>query len=473
MTQQKKRRPLFERVYNADGTFGLSLNLHPGQQKAWDSDKRIVAILAGSQGGKTSFLPWLLHREIENQRGVDPDIPQDYLAVTANYDLFKLKFLPALREVFENETKSGRYWSGTRVIELADPSTGQFKASRADDPMYGRIILRSADSPAGLESATARAALLDEAGMNSFTIETKEAIDRRLSITQGRIFIGTTLYNLGWLKSEVYDKWKGGDPDIDVIQFDSTLNPAYPRNSYEKAKASMPLWRFNMMYRGIYTRPAGQIYDKFDDKKHTCARFEIPSTWDRYMGLDFGSVNTAAVFLARKPGTRLFFLYRAYKAGSRTARQHADLMFESENRSRFRCIGGSKSEEAWRLEYQAAGLNVEKPPIWDVEVGIDRVYSLFGNDQIIVFNDLQAVIDDIIGYSRVVDPNGTITEDIDDKSAYHYADAIRYIGTVIASPDKASKSTVAKPVQPIVTPRTVDKVLIKRGVPVIPGFKGH
>lgn len=29
----------------------LRLHLHPGQQRAWDSDKRFVAVLAGTQGG--------------------------------------------------------------------------------------------------------------------------------------------------------------------------------------------------------------------------------------------------------------------------------------------------------------------------------------------------------------------------------------------------------------------------------------
>ena len=465
---------LYDRVTNADGSYGIRLSLHPGQQKAWNSDRRIVAMLAGSQSGKTSYLPWLLHREIERNRDTLPGIPQDYLAVTANYDLFKLKFLPALREVFETVTKTGRYWSSTKVIELRDPETGKFKASRADDPMWGRVILRSADSPAGLESATVRAVLLDEAGMNSFTLETKEAIDRRLSLSNGRIFIGTTLYNLGWLKKEVYDKWINGDPEIDVIQFDSTLNPAFPKSSFKRAKASMPLWRFNMMYRGIYTRPAGQIYDCWTDDANTCPRFEIPPTWDRFAGLDFGSVNTASVFLARRPCTNVYYLYRAYKAGSRTAEQHAETMFQNEvARERFQVIGGSKSEEAWRLEYQSVSLNVQKPSTWDVEVGIDRLYRLISNGQLIVFNDVQAVIDDLTGYARKVDALGNVTEDIEDKAMFHYADATRYIATLIAQSPVSTKANVAPPAQPIVTPKTTDKVMLKRALPLIPGFKSN
>jgi hypothetical protein len=73
----------------------LQINLHPGQTRAWESKRRFVFIIAGTQSGKTSFMPVLLDREIR-ERG-----PGDYLAVTATYDLLKLKFLPEMRNYYE------------------------------------------------------------------------------------------------------------------------------------------------------------------------------------------------------------------------------------------------------------------------------------------------------------------------------------------------------------------------------------
>ena len=64
---------------------------HAGQLAAWASERRWIAIVAGTKGGKTSFDPWWLWREI-NLRGAG-----DYLAITATFDLFKFKLLPALR----------------------------------------------------------------------------------------------------------------------------------------------------------------------------------------------------------------------------------------------------------------------------------------------------------------------------------------------------------------------------------------
>src|SRR5690606_1835491 len=93
---------------------GVDLRFHDGQARAWRSVRRIVAIISGSQGGKTSFGPWWLAREVETCG------PGDYLAVTATFDLFKLKMLPSIREVFEDILGIARYWAGDQVLELCE-----------------------------------------------------------------------------------------------------------------------------------------------------------------------------------------------------------------------------------------------------------------------------------------------------------------------------------------------------------------
>lgn len=402
----------------------LELNLHPGQSRAWSSRRRFVIVLAGTQGGKTSFLPWWLWREI--QHTARSGELNDYIAVTATYDLFKLKLLPALRECFEHVLRIGRYWSADRIIELADPATGIFQAKRADDPMWGRIILRSAESGSGLESSTAKAAVLDEAGQDHFTVETWEAVLRRLSLNQGRVFIGTTVYNLGWLKQQLYDKWRAGDRDIEVVQFDSTENPMFPRDEYERARRTLPGWKFDMFYRGRFSRPAGLIYDTFDQDRHCIPRFHIPDDWQRYLGLDFGGVNTAGLFYAEHPTSGRLVCYREYKAGGRTAAEHAAKLLEGEPMIPI-CVGGSKSEGQWRKEFRAGGLPVREPDVKDVEVGIDRVYGAHKEHQIEVFDDLAGYLDEKLRYSRTVDAAGEPTEAIEDKSTFHYMDAERYI----------------------------------------------
>ena len=401
----------------------LHFYMHAGQQRAWDSDKRFVVVLAGTQSGKTSWLPWWLWNEIQ-VRGSG-----DYLAVTASYDLFKLKFLPVMLEVFCNITKIGKYHSSSRVIELRNPNTGEFEATKADDPMWGRIILRSAESGGGLESSTANAAILDEAGMDSFSEETWEAVLRRLSLKRGRAVIGTTIYNMGWLKTRIYDKWelsRHNHPEIDVVQFDSIENPAFPRQEFEERMADMPRWRFDMMYRGRFTRPAGMIYDCFDVVKNTTQRFIIPNNWERLLGLDFGGVNTAGVFFAKEPSTGVLYGYREYLEGGKTAAGHASDLLVGEIR-RPRTTGGAKSEGQWRDEFRSGGLTVEAPDQPSVEVGISRVYGGLARGEVVFFDDLVGTIGQLNSYSRKLDTQGNPTEEILNKETYHYLDACRYV----------------------------------------------
>lgn len=417
-----------QRLWHLKSSGDVRLTPHPGQARVWKSRKRFIVALAGKQGGKTTLAPWWLAREIQACG------PGDYIAGTATYDLFKLKFLPALRECFEHVLGIGRYWSGDRIIELADqdeqsPTFGQFLAKRADDPMWARIILRSADSATGWASATANGGVLDEAGEEHYTLAVWEEAQARVALRQGRLLLPTTIYDMGWLKTALYDPWeKAGrqHPEIDIIQFDSTDNPAFPREEFERLRGSMPRWRFDMHYRGVYTRPAGMIYDVFDRATHTCPPFALPDTWQRYCGLDFGGVNTAAVFLAEEPGTKKLYCYRTYHHGGRTGKEHGTALLAGEAMIPF-CVGGSPSEGQWRQEFRMGGLPVNAPDIKEVEIGIDRVYGTMKRGELIIFDTLTELLGEIESYSRPVDDAGNVLPGIVNKAMYHNLDALRYI----------------------------------------------
>ena len=92
----------------------IVLNFHSGQLQACDSEKRIVAVLSGTQAGKTSFGPWWLLREVEREG------PGDYLAVTATFPLLKLKMLPEFLALFRERLQLGEWRAVDRVF-IFDP----------------------------------------------------------------------------------------------------------------------------------------------------------------------------------------------------------------------------------------------------------------------------------------------------------------------------------------------------------------
>ena len=387
----------------------LMLNFHPGQSRAWRSTARFLAMLAGTQSGKTCFEPDWLYREIQ-ERGEG-----DYLVGTATFPLLELKLLPEFLNLFINLLHLGKYHESKHIF--------QFGASKT------RIIFFSATNPEGIESATARAAVLDEAGQKQFRAETWQAVQRRLSLSQGRALFGTTLYQLGWLKNEVYDRWAAGDAGYEVVQFDSTQNPAFPAAEFERARSVLPAWKFDMFYRGRYARPAGLIYDAFNEAFCKVRRFDIPKSWLIYSGHDFGAANPAAVFYAQDPDTGLFYAWREYLPGAgRSIAQHVEEFKRvTAGYHVLRRSGGSHQEDEIRQGYAAHGWPILEPKLSSVEAQIDRVYALHKLNKVMVFDDLRFYLDEKMSFSRELDADYQPTDRIEDEARFHLMAAERYI----------------------------------------------
>lgn len=416
-----------------------------------------MAVVAGSQSGKTSWGPWWLKHEIDLRgRG-------DYIAATASYDLFKLKMLPEFLRVFEEILGLGRFWAGDKVFELKDPSTGKYWAGHSTDRMWGRVILRSANAIGGLESATVKGMWLDEAGQDDFTIEAWRALRRRATVHRARILITTTLYNLGWLKQQIIDRViegghvsiseiNGGSiettdnerADICLVQFDSIVNPQFPLSEFQDAKDTMPDDEFQMFYRGRVAKMRYLIYDCFDTNRHTCRRFSVPDSWRRYLGVDFGGTNMAGLFFAEEPGSGKLYCYREYLDGGKTAAGHSKALMAGEPMMP-ECAGGSKGEEQWRDEFAAGGIvdgervygiPMREPDVSDVDVQIQRVYGLIKESSVVFFDDLVGILDTMGRYRHKRDKQGNVTSEIEDKARWHFADAMRYILSYVAESRK-------------------------------------
>lgn len=247
---------------------------------------------------------------------------------------------------------------------------------------------------------------------------------RRLSLAQGRLLLATTPYNLGWLKSQVYDKWAKGDPDIQVINFKSTMNPEFPRDEYERARRTLPSWKFEMFYNGNFSRPAGMIYGDFT-QAHLITPFAIPRRFPRYLGVDFGAVNTAKLWVAEDPSNGNLYVYRESLGGDKTTKEHVGEVLEYGEI--VKAFGGAKSEKQQRYDWRDAGLAVGEPEIADVEIGIDKVIQCFKNRSLYIFSDLTGLIDELGTYARKLNDLGETTDEIKDKSQYHILDALRYV----------------------------------------------
>lgn len=381
---------------------------------------------------------WLL-REIQLKG------PGDYLVVAPTFTLLELKALPAFKRYFEVQMKLGKY-IGSPIRRFEFSAEGDEQIFGAHDPMYRTTVYFAyAEDPESLESMTVKAAWLDEAGQRKFKLGSWQAIQRRLAVNRGRALLTTTPYDFGWLKKEIFDRFEAGEKDYDVINFKSTDNPAFSQEEYDRAKASLPEWQFELFYNGNFQKPAGLIYNCVGTRNF-CKRFPIPATWDRILGLDFGGVNTAAIFIAEEPFTPYLYVYRTYKAGNRTAIEHCFYIQEGE--PEFRLVaGGSKGEGQWRQEFRAGGtamingvvrtvtgLLIRKPKEADVKLGINRAYGAYKRGELIVFDDLEDIAAELNAYTWELDDKHEPTGEIEDKSTFHLMDAKRYIISSVRGP---------------------------------------
>jgi hypothetical protein len=423
---------LWRRTTERGGIPAVTLSLHPGQERAWRSERRFVFMLAGTQGGKTSFGPLWLWREIQRCG------PGDYLAVTATFPLLKRKMLPEFRNWFEHTWRLGEWQAMDKVFQFSPDGARRMFGETTDTTT--RVIFGSATNSDSLESATAKGAWLDEVGQDTFRLESWEAVLRRLSLSEGRVLGGTTIYNLGWMKQIIFDRWKAHDPDIDVIQFASVENPMFPRAEYERARRSLPAWKFTLFYEGQYSRPAGIIYSDFrDDYReqggHKVRSFPISPSWPRSVGVDFGAVNTATIWLARDPDADIYYLFHETHGGGKTSGQHAArALATAAGTNVLTYTGGAKSEDQPRMDWGEAGVWIQEPPVSDVEAGIDRVIALFKADRLFVFDSCAGVLDELGTYSREVDEVGETLEKIKNKEMFHRLDALRYVVASLSVP---------------------------------------
>lgn len=408
------------------------LKASPTMETWWERSSEKLA------AGEISISTWLAERVCCSYwQSLDSSRIQDRCCRTC------IKDCNRSRERSEYEKDSMVFGEWVDISSFLEQNGGNLDGgSSGDGFVYNIEVERNHNYVAG-------GILVENCGQDKFTLSAYKAIRRRLAIERGKMLLTTTLYNLGWLTNNILDPilrsgetrvTNIGDSEVDytvsdkmdsaAIQFDSIINPRFPHDEFEEQRKLLSQDEFEMFFRGRKSGRKFLIYNSFDYAKHTCDRFDIPDEWPRYVGIDFGGTHMAVIFFAEKPDTRQLYAYREYFSGDKSIFSHVSDITSGERHIE-RAVGGAQSEAQWRTEFGAHGMYVEEPPIKDVDLGIQRVYSQFKQDNVIIFNDLSEFLDEIGRYRRKRDSSGQVLDDIENKETFHILDAVRYIvGTI-------------------------------------------
>lgn len=428
----------FEQEPKALHDDGKYYPLHEKQRDAWNSDRRYVAIFAGNQSGKTVLGPPWLAREMQ-RRG-----PGDYGVIGPTYPMLDNRARPELERFFEGLYRS----SGD---ELVITEEGERALWGSKQPRESRILFRHAQNPESIEAMVLKGLWVDEPGQIDDAVW--RAIQPRIMANRARVLLTSRPMLFNWYVSEFWhgvidevtlERLPSAPDDRDTINYPTWANPNHDPDLLVSEKLVLTDSEYRMRYLGIPTRPAGAVYDCFDERVHVYREtMVIPEEWPRYVGLDFGPQNTAAVIIAGEreqlPNGRWgdmtgrFYAYREYHGGSRTVEEHVQIITEGKP-ERYHASGGNKTgEQGWRGYFTRCGLTVHEPRERLVEVGIQYVYRLIKTGRLFVSKDCPGLITDLKTYAYKLDDQGNSTGKLDPqtKSKFHFADALRGIAQTL------------------------------------------
>lgn len=217
--------------------------MHEAQAKAYNSQARFTAAIAGTGGGKTVIGPLWLSRQIQRvgKKGL-------YMVVAPTYRVLNRATVPTMVSTFMDTDLQGVYKETKGYYELPHG--------------LGVVWCQGADNPEALEGGQFDGIWIDEGGQIRY--QAWVALQKRTGQKRAPIFITTTPYGKNWLFTQFFSNYLKNDPDYCVVQWSSVANPEYPKEEYDRAHRTMSPERAAMEYDGQFSGMKGLVYPTLD-----------------------------------------------------------------------------------------------------------------------------------------------------------------------------------------------------------------
>jgi len=186
--------------------------------------------------------------------------------------------------------------------------------------------------------------------------------------------------------------------------------------------SAYPPYQRDARTRGVPQLGSGAIY-QVPESDIVVPDFAIPEYYPRCYGMDVGWNRTAAMWLAKDPGSNVIYCYSEHYRGQAEPVVHAMAI-----KSRGAWIPGvidpaaagrsQKDGIQLLLQYREMGLDIE-PAVNAVESGIYAVWQLFSAGKLKVFRSLGNFLTEFRLYRR--DEQGRVVKELD-----HLCDCLRY-----------------------------------------------
>ena len=377
-----------------------TIHLFPKQSKATDFTTQFGLLIAGVQSGKTTSGACWVNQKMK-------EFPDKIGAIIApTYKILQQSTLPKFFQL--NPSLRSHYKEQKGVI---------------DRPTGGKIFIRSADNPFGLEGMTLHWWWLDEGGMASVLAWT--VLRSRVSMTGGQGFITTTPYNMEWLYKDFYLKWANGeDKDLSVFKWKSTENPYFPKKFYEAERTRLRAEEFARRYEGEFTKMTGLVYD-IPDKQIIDPLNIMKRAEARLIGIDWGFKNPAAIVVLYL-WDNTWYVVDEWRQSNRTTAEIIQVINNKITEHRATRVYPDPAEPDRSEECRRAGIPV-MDVVKDVKGGISRIQQLIKEKRFYVFNRCQEFISEASMYHYEEPQEDKENKDEPVKFNDHLMDATRYV----------------------------------------------
>jgi PBSX family phage terminase large subunit len=379
------------------------IKLFPKQFDAFNFKTQFGAIIAGVQSGKTFTGAYWAGNKITQF----PD--KNGLIVAPTYKILQHSTLDKFFSVWPQLRKYYKEQKG--IIEL---------------PTSGKVFIRSADQPLGIEGMTIHWGWGDEAGMMARLMWT--VIRSRVSLTGGQFLITTTPYNLGWLYQDFYIPWKEGrDKDLSVFTWRSIDNPFFPKEFAEKERGRLRVEEYARRYEGEFRKMEGLVYDLPAEQIIPFDRHIISKAEFKGVGIDWGFRNPAAIVIGALYDNA-WYIVDEWKETEKTTKEIIAVLEDKWKEFRLKRVYPDPAEPDRIKEMEEAGFkNRIGETHKDIKGGISHIQQLIKEKRLFVFDTCHNFLDEMSSYHYSEGQEGKPFKDEPEKFNDHAMDAMRYL----------------------------------------------
>jgi len=242
-------------------------------------------------------------------------------------------------------------------------------------------------------------------------------------------------------------------PKTDAVFYANLNANRISRGGYipdERIDAMIADWAEEIQATRIEGRFAsyyGAVYKGFNRQVHVIKPFEIPESWDRYRGVDFGFTNPFVCLWAAKDKDENWYVYREYYRAKAGIQEHiANVKARSIRETYVKTFADPENAED-RNELRKAGIP-NSAARKEIARGIELVQSKLkikenGKPSLFFFKTCRNTCREMATYRY---PEGTASNDPKDVPLAkndHTCDALRYILYSVLRPGKKGKVVAA------------------------------